>query len=150
LTEHESKQVLAVYELPVTASKMAATAEEAAQAAQATGFPVVLKLHSETVTHKADRGGVRLNLKDAEEVRSAFAAIEAAFAADGGFQGVPVQPMVRASGYELILGSSTDPQFGPVLVFGLGGQLVEVLRDNAHALPPLTTTLARLMMENTR
>jgi acetyltransferase len=150
LTEHESKQVLAVYELPVTASKMAATAEEAAQAAQATGFPVVLKLHSETVTHKSDCGGVRLNLKDAEEVRSAFAAIEAAFAADGGFQGVTVQPMVRASGYELILGSSTDPQFGPVLVFGLGGQLVEVLRDNAHALPPLTTTLARRLMENTR
>jgi acetyltransferase len=150
LTEHESKQVLAAYELPVTSSKIATTAEEAAQAAEATGFPVVLKLHSETVTHKSDRGGVRLNLQDAAQVRAAFAAIQAAYAADGGFQGVTVQPMVRASGYELILGSSTDPQFGPVLVFGLGGQLVEVLRDNAHALPPLTTTLARRMMENTR
>jgi acetyltransferase len=150
LTEHESKQVLAAYDLPVTASKIAATAEEAAQAAEGIGFPVVLKLHSETVTHKSDRGGVRLNLKDKTEVRAAFAAIQSAFAGDGSFQGVTVQPMVRNSGYELILGSSTDPQFGPVLVFGLGGQLVEVLRDNAHALPPLTTTLARRMMENTR
>ena len=91
-----------------------------------------------------------LDLKDASAVRSAFAQIQAAFAGDGSFQGVTVQPMVSTSGYELILGSSTDPQFGPVLVFGLGGQLVEVLRDNAHALPPLTTTLARRMMENTR
>src|SRR5262249_1928205 len=66
----------------------------------------------------------------------------------GDFQGVTVQPMIKKSGYELILGSSTDPQFGPVMVFGLGGQLVEVIRDRAHALPPLTTTLARLMMEN--
>ena len=150
LTEHESKQVLAAYELPVTASKIAATAEEAAQAAEGIGFPVVLKLHSETVTHKSDRGGVLLNLKDKAEVRAAFATIQSAFADDGSFQGVTVQPMVRNSGYELILGSSTDPQFGPVLVFGLGGQLVEVLRDTAHALPPLTTTLARRMMENTR
>ena len=119
-------------------------------AAEQIGYPVVLKLNSETVTHKSDRGGVHLNLKDASAVRSAFAQIQAAFASDGSFQGVTVQPMVNTSGYELILGSSTDPQFGPVLVFGLGGQLVEVLRDNAHALPPLTTTLARRMMENTR
>ena len=79
-----------------------------------------------------------------------FADIQAAFTPDGSFQGVTVQPMIRKSGYELILGSSTDPQFGPVMVFGLGGDLVEVLHDSAHALPPLTTTLARRMMENTR
>jgi acetyltransferase len=150
LTEHESKQVLAVYELPVTLSKLASSVDEAVAAAEQIGYPVVLKLNSETVTHKSDRGGVHLNLKDASTVRSAFAQIQAAFSSDGSFQGVTVQPMVNTSGYELILGSSTDPQFGPVLVFGLGGQLVEVLRDNAHALPPLTTTLARRMMENTR
>ncbi|HEV8491302.1 MAG TPA: bifunctional acetate--CoA ligase family protein/GNAT family N-acetyltransferase, partial [Candidatus Angelobacter sp.] len=150
LTEHESKQVLAAYELPVTSSKLAATVDEAVGAAEKIGYPVALKLNSETVTHKSDRGGVHLNLKDASAVRSAFTQIEQAFASDGSFQGVTVQPMVSTSGYELILGSSTDPQFGPVLVFGLGGQLVEVLRDNAHALPPLTTTLARRMMENTR
>src|SRR6476660_2611066 len=150
LTEHESKQVLAAYELPVMPSKIAVSTDEAVAAAAATGYPVVLKLHSETVTHKSDRGGVHLDLHDAVAVRSAFDQIQAAFSGDGSFQGVTVQPMVRTSGYELILGSSTDPQFGPVLAFGLGGQLVEVLRDNAHSLPPLTTTLARLMMENTR
>ena len=149
LTEHESKQVLAAYELPVTLSTLASSADEAVAAAEKIGYPVVLKLNSETVTHKSDRGGVHLNLKDASAVRSAFATVQPPFA-DGSFQGVTVQPMVNTSGYELILGSSTDPQFGPVLVFGLGGQLVEVLRDNAHALPPLTTTLARRMMENTR
>jgi acetyltransferase len=150
LTEHESKQVLAAYDLPVTPSRIASSADGAAAAAEEIGYPAVLKLNSETVTHKSDRGGVHLNLKDAAAVRAAFAQIEAAFSSDGSFQGVTVQSMVSHSGYELILGSSTDPQFGPVLVFGLGGQLVEVLRDNAHSLPPLTTTLARLMMENTR
>ena len=150
LTEQESKQILAAYELPVTPSKIARSADEAVAAAQALGFPVVLKLHSETVTHKSDRGGVKLDLRNADSVRDAFAAIEAAFARDSAFNGVTVQPMIKTAGYELILGSSTDPQFGPVMVFGLGGQLVEVLRDRAHALPPLTTTLALRMMENTR
>lgn len=150
LTEHESKRVLAAYELPVTLSRLASSADEAVAAAKKTGYPVVLKLNSETVTHKSDRGGVHLNLKDATAVRAAFEQIQTIFGNDGSFQGVTVQPMVSTSGYELILGSSTDPQFGPVLAFGLGGQLVEVLRDNAHALPPLTTTLARRMMENTR
>lgn len=150
LTEHESKQILAAYELPVTPSSIARSADDAARAAEAFGYPVVLKLHSQTVTHKSDRGGVKLDLRNEEAVRGAFAAIEAAFAPDGSFNGVSVQPMIKSFGYELILGSATDPQFGPVMVFGLGGQLVEVLRDRAHALPPLTTTLARRMMENTR
>ncbi len=150
LTEFESKQVLAAYDLPVTDTRVAHSADEAVAHAQSLGYPVVLKLHSETVTHKSDRGGVKLNLKDEHTVRSSYAEIEAAFTPEGAFQGVTVQPMVRQSGYELILGSSTDPQFGPVLVFGLGGQLVEIMRDRSHALPPLTTTLARRLMENTR
>jgi acetyltransferase len=150
LSEHESKQVLSVYALPVTDSVLAITVDEAVAAAGDIGYPVVLKLHSETVTHKSDRGGVRLNLQDADAVRAAFAAIQAAFAPEGAFQGVTVQPMIKKSGYELIVGSSTDPQFGPVMIFGLGGEMVEIMRDLAHALPPLTTTLARRMMENTR
>jgi acetyltransferase len=150
LTEQESKQVLAAYDLPTPPSRIALTPEEAMAAAEAIGYPAVVKLHSETVTHKSDRGGVHLNLENAAAVRAAFTQIQDAFAADGSFHGVSVQPMIKAAGYELILGSSTDPQFGPVMVFGLGGQLVEVLRDNTHALPPLTTTLARRMMESTR
>lgn len=150
LTEYESKQVLAAYDLPVTDTRLAQSSNEAISHARALGYPVVLKLHSGTVTHKSDRGGVKLNLNDEQAVRSAYSEIQEAFAGENAFQGVTVQPMVQRTGYELILGSSTDPQFGPVLVFGLGGQLVEILHDRAHALPPLTTTLARRVMEGTR
>ena len=150
LTEYESKQVLAAYELPVTDIRVAHNPEEAVSHARAIGYPVVLKLHSESVTHKSDRGGVKLDLTDDAAVRAAFAQIQAAFPEENAFQGATVQPMIRGAGFELILGSATDPQFGPVLVFGLGGRLVEVLRDRAHALPPLTTTLARRLMESTR
>ena len=150
LTEHESKRILEIYGLPVTPVSVAFSPEEAVEAAEQLGYPVVLKLHSHTVTHKSDRGGVQLGIKDAAGVRSAFAAIRSAFDPEGAFEGVTVQPMIKSSGYELILGSSTDPQFGPIMVFGLGGSLVEVLRDQAYALPPLTTTLARRLMERTQ
>lgn len=150
LTEYESKQVLAAYDLPVTSARLARSPDEAVSHAQELGFPVVLKLNSETITHKSDRGGVKLKLATTDAVRLAYAEIQAAFAEDGAFQGVTVQPMISATGHELIIGGSTDPQFGPVLVFGLGGQLVEIMRDRFHALPPLTTTLARRLMENTR
>ena len=113
----------------------------------------MLKLFSETITHKTDVGGVQLHLSGVDAVRSAYRAIEAAVRDKVGaehFLGVTVQPMIPLDGYELILGSSLDPQFGPVLLFGSGGQLVEVYRDRALALPPLTTTLARRMMEQTR
>jgi len=153
LTEHESKQVLAAYEIPTVASQIATTANEAVAAAEAMTYPVVLKLHSETITHKTDVGGVQLNLQDADAVQAAFqtiqdAVISVATAKD--FLGVTVQPMIQDYGYELIIGSSIDPQFGPVLLFGLGGQLVEVFKDKALALPPLNTTLARRMMEQTK
>ena len=149
LTEHESKSILEAYDIPTSTTRVALTANEATSAAEEIGYPVVVKLHSKKVTHKSDRGGVKLNLADAHAVHSAFEEIRSAFEPQREFDGVTVQPMVSLSGYELILGSSTDSQFGPVLVFGLGGRLVEVLRDRAHALPPLTTTLARRMMEGT-
>ena len=117
------------------------------------GFPVVVKLHSETVTHKTDVGGVKLNLQDAAAVENAFKAIKKSVSELAGaehFLGVTVQPMIKVEGYELIIGSSIDPQFGPVLLFGTGGQLVEVFKDRALALPPLNTTLARRMIERTK
>ena len=153
LTEVESKQVLAAYGIPVVETKTATSEEEAVQGAETIGYPVVLKLLSETITHKTDVGGVQLNLADAQAVGRAYQSIEASVREKVGaqhFQGVTVQPMVSRDGYELILGSSLDPQFGPVLLFGLGGQLVEVFKDRALALPPLNTTLARRMMEQTR
>ncbi|HEU4674000.1 MAG TPA: acetate--CoA ligase family protein, partial [Candidatus Limnocylindrales bacterium] len=152
LTEVESKAVLSAYGIPITETRVARTAEEAATAAEAVGYPVVVKLHSRTITHKTDVGGVRLNLVDGPAVREAFEGIRAAVTEARGaehFEGVSVQPMINYSGYELIVGSSLDPQFGPVLLFGMGGQLVELFRDRALGLPPLTSTLARRMIERT-
>ena len=162
LSEFESKQVLAAYGIPTVPTRIAASVDEAVKCATAIGYPVVLKLHSHTITHKTDVGGVQLNIADAEAVRRAYRTIEsgaieaAAKAASPSwprgakhFLGVAVQPMVKLEGYELIVGSSIDAQFGPVLLFGAGGQLVEVFRDRALALPPLNTTLARRMMEQT-
>ncbi|MEO1147659.1 MAG: acetate--CoA ligase alpha subunit [Cyanobacteria bacterium J06638_22] len=149
LTEEESKQLLQAYGIPIVITRLAATVEDAVREAEAIGYPIVVKLHSKTITHKTDVGGVKLNLESAESVRAAYQAIEAAVpAAD--FLGVTVQPMLKRDGYELILGSSLDPQFGPVLLFGSGGQMVEVYQDRAIALPPLNSTLARRMMERTR
>src|SRR6476661_8783072 len=153
LTEYESKQLLAAYGIPTVATEIAASAVEAVEIAGRLGYPVVLKLHSETITHKTDVGGVRLNLASAAAVREAFRGIAATVAEKAGaqhFQGVTVQRMAKLDGYELILGSSIDPQFGPVLLFGTGGQLVEVFKDRALALPPLNSTLAMRLMESTK
>jgi acetyltransferase len=174
LTEHESKQLLAAYGIPTVDTRIARTEEEAVKLAEEIGYPVVLKLFSETITHKTDVGGVQLNLRNATAVRKAWNAIETSvtrFAAKqkspadvpppekkgsqmptaaNPFLGVTVQPMIKLEGYELIIGSSPDPQFGPVLLFGTGGQLVEVFKDRALALPPLNATLARRMIEQTK
>jgi acetyltransferase len=152
LTEVESKQLLVRYGIPTVATHVASDEGQAVARADEIGYPVVLKLFSETITHKTDVGGVQLNLGDADAVRRAYRAIEAAVLQHAGaehFRGVTVQPMVKLEGYELIVGSSPDPQFGPVLLFGSGGQLVEVYKDRALGLPPLNTTLARRMMERT-
>jgi acetyltransferase len=153
LTEFESKQLLAAYQIPTVETRIATDEAEAVRHADQMGYPVVLKVHSETITHKTDVGGVRLNLEDGPAVRRAYQVIASSVqdkAGPGHFAGVTVQPMVKLEGYEIILGSSIDPQFGPVLMFGAGGQLVEVIKDRALALPPLNTTLARRMLEQTR
>ncbi|MGA3172664.1 MAG: acetate--CoA ligase family protein, partial [Chthoniobacteraceae bacterium] len=153
LTEFESKNLLATYGIPVVPTGIANTPEEAARLAGTMGYPVVLKLSSKTVTHKSDVGGVRLNLRNAAAVTEAFREIQRSVTALHGaaaFDGVAVQRLVGGGGIELILGSSPDPQFGPVLLFGAGGKLVEIVKDRALGLPPLTATLARRMMERTR
>ncbi|HYA96323.1 MAG TPA: bifunctional acetate--CoA ligase family protein/GNAT family N-acetyltransferase [Terriglobales bacterium] len=153
LTEYESKQLLEAYGIPTVHTEIAENAREAARIAGEIGYPVVLKLYSETITHKTDVGGVQLNLKNPDEVRVAFDEIRGLVEQKKGaghFLGVTVQPMVKLEGYELIIGSSIDTQFGPVLLFGAGGQLVEVAKDSALALPPLNSTLARRMMEQTK
>ncbi|MCU0512623.1 MAG: bifunctional acetate--CoA ligase family protein/GNAT family N-acetyltransferase [Anaerolineae bacterium] len=154
LNELESKAILGAYQIPITPMEIGTTPEAAITLAEQMGYPVVLKLNSATITHKSDVGGVQLNLKSADEVRAAYDTILANVTRLKGaqhFQGVSVQPMVTIKdGYELIIGSSVDPQFGPVLLFGTGGTLVEVFKDRALALPPLNTILARRMMEGTR
>jgi acetyltransferase len=149
LTEAESKRLLAAYGIPTVLTEVAVSEGEALECARRIGYPVVLKLHSETITQKTDVGGVKLNLSSDAAVREAFLSIQAAVAPEH-FLGVTVQPMVKADGYELILGSSVDAQFGPVLLFGSGGQLVEVFQDRTLGLPPLNTTLARRLMERTK
>jgi len=153
LNEFESKQLLSDYGIPVVETLLAQSEEEAAAVAAQIGFPVVVKLLSNTIAHKTDVDGVRLRLQNAGEVRSAFREIQAAVFQKAGtehFLGVTVQPMIQRDGYELILGSSIDAQFGPVILFGTGGVMVEVYRDRAVALPPLNTTLAQRLIEQTR
>jgi acetyltransferase len=153
LNEAEAKDLLAAYGLPVVPAVACATRDEAVQAAARIGYPVVLKLLSSTVTHKSDVGGVRLNLADEADVCAGFEAIQAGLARRNmpeAFEGVTVQPMIKDGGYELIVGSSLDRQFGPVILFGAGGVLAEVFRDRALGLPPLNRTLARRVMERTK
>ena len=153
LNEFEAKQVLAAYGIPVVETRATENEEQAVATASAIGYPVALKLLSNTIAHKTDVDGVRLGLQNEEQVRGAFRSIRAAVTEKAGtehFLGVTVQPMVRRDGYELILGSSIDAQFGPVVLFGSGGVMVEVYRDRALALPPLNTTLAQRLMEQTK
>ena len=153
LTEFESKQLLALYGIPTVETRLAGTEDEALDVATSLGYPVALKLHSFTVTHKTEVGGVRLSLNDGAAVRAAYRDMQMGVTSklgEGHFNGVTVQRMISTEGYELIVGSSTDQQFGPVLLFGTGGQLVEIFQDRALALPPLNTTLARRFVERTR
>lgn len=153
LTEVESKQVLAAYGISTVESRIALREDDAVKQAEELGFPVAVKLFSETLTHKTDVGGVHLDVRSPNAVRHAWRAIEQNVADHAGHQhflGATVQPMIEREGYELILGSSIDPQFGPVLMFGNGGQLVEVFKDTVLGLPPLNATLAQRLMERTR
>jgi len=154
LDEAEAKEVLAAYGIPVVPTRVARDREEAIAVARAIGFPVAVKIWSRVITHKTDVGGVKLRLADEAAVARAFDEIRASVLTRNGadaFLGVTVQPMVdRSAGCELILGSTVDRQLGPVMMFGAGGELVEVLRDRALALPPLTTALARRLIDETR
>ena len=149
LTEIESKQVLATAGIPVAEATLAASADEAAKAAAKAGFPVVLKIVSPDVTHKSDVGGVKIGLEDETAVRAAYDDIVAAVKErqpKARIEGVAVQAMARP-GTEVIVGMSKDPQFGPVLMFGLGGIFVEVLKDVSFRIVPLEERDAREMID---
>jgi acetyltransferase len=153
LNEFEAKRLLSFYGIPVVDTRAAESEDNAVALAAEIGYPVALKLLSNTIAHKTDVDGVRLNLQTSDQVRNAFRSIQSSVTEKAGaqhFGGVTVQRMVRRDGYELILGSTIDAQFGPVILFGSGGVMVEVYRDHALALPPLNTTLAQRLMEQTR
>jgi acetate---CoA ligase (ADP-forming) subunit beta len=148
LNEVESKQLLEENGIPTSGARLAETAEQAVEAADAIGYPVVLKVLSPDIAHKSDVGGVALNLTDAAAVRTAFdRMMESVRAAQPSVRidGVSVQRQA-APGTEVIVGMSKDPQFGPVIMVGLGGVLVEVLRDVAFRLVPLEPRDARAML----
>ena len=139
LSEVEAKAMLAAHGLAVTDTRLAASVDEAAAIAEELGYPVALKVVADEITHKTDVGGVELGIADADELRAAAGRIhEAVTAAAPGVQpaGLSVQPMA-APGTEVILGITQDQQFGPVLMFGLGGVFVEVLKDVAFRVVPL-------------
>jgi len=150
----EAANLLAAFRIPVVTAIRAATAEEAAAAASALGFPVAMKISAQGITHKSDVGGVRLGLTDAPAVRAAFADMCAAVARarpDAEIRGVDVQPMLGGEGArELLAGIVRDPVFGPAIAFGAGGTAVEVLRDRAVVLPPLDAGMADEMIAATR
>jgi len=148
LNEIESKQILKEAGIPTTEIRLAKSKEEAITLSRKLGFPVVLKIVSPDIIHKSDAGGVKLNLKDEQEVAKAFDEIMAAIKKNepkAKIEGVSVQNMARP-GVEVIIGMSKDPQFGPVLMFGLGGILVEILKDVSFRIVPLAPRDAREMI----
>jgi acetyltransferase len=154
LAEDEAKSVLAACGIEVAQGRLATSALAAQQLAAEIGYPVVLKVRAEGVTHKSDVGGVLLGLKTPEEVGFGFELIHERVltrAPKASFRGVLVQQMVsRRYGRELIVGIARDPSFGPVISFGMGGIAVEVVRDSALALPPLNRMLAGDLIDRTR
>ena len=153
LTEPESKALLSCYTVPVNRTELASSPERAVHLAREIGYPVAMKICSTDISHKSDAHGVQLNLHNDEDIRNAFKNIMAgarAYDPKAEIQGATLQTMMARADYELILGSRNDPVFGPVLLFGMGGIMTEILKDKAIAFPPLNRLLARRLMESTR
>ncbi|HEX2829400.1 MAG TPA: acetate--CoA ligase family protein [Burkholderiales bacterium] len=149
LTESEAKALVRVAGIASPEEALAADADAAVQAAERIGYPVVLKGVSRDVVHKSDVGAVKLGLRDSDAVRAAYAQIEASVRRHGTFEGCSVQRMI-AGGVEMIVGARHDAQFGPVVLVGAGGVFVEVLKDTAVALAPLTRDRARELVRSLR
>ncbi len=153
LTEIQAKQLLSAYGIPIDPIEAAESREAALRKAERMGYPVVLKINSPDISHKSDAKGVWLDLKNATEVQDAFDQIIAnarVYNPAAVIAGVTIQPMRKRPHYELILGAKQDRDFGPVILFGMGGVMTEVLKDRAIALPPLNRLLAKRLMEETR
>ncbi|MFH0780548.1 MAG: acetate--CoA ligase family protein [Pseudomonadota bacterium] len=149
LTEIEAKQILGEAGISCTRTVLATSKEKAVSVSEELGYPVVLKVSSVDITHKSDSGGVKVNLMNRAEVEQAYDAIMTScrtYAPSADIEGVSVQPMARP-GTEIIMGMTKDSSFGPVLMFGLGGVLVEVMKDVAFRIVPIETSDAAAMMD---
>jgi acyl-CoA synthetase (NDP forming) len=149
LTEFESKKILKQVGISVVEARLAKNQKEVVSMSRKIGFPVVLKIISPDVVHKTDSGGVKLSLKNVSEVKKAYHEILEAVGKqypDAVIHGVSVQKMVRP-GTEVIVGTSKDPQFGPVIMFGLGGIFVEILKDVSFRVVPVNRKDAQEMTE---
>jgi len=153
LNEADSKELLAAYGIPVNPTMPATSADDAVRLGEKAGFPVVMKIDSPDISHKSDAKGVLLNLRNADEVRNGFHQVMqncAVYDPQARLPGVTLQPMLKRPEYELIVGSKKDAHFGPVILFGMGGTMTEILHDRAIALPPLNRLLARRLIEKTK
>jgi acetyl-CoA synthetase len=147
LTEREAKAALACYGIPVVQERLVATAREAAEAAEGIGFPIAMKVESPDILHKTEAGIIRLGVKSEAEVEAAFTEIRKNAEAVPGarINGVLMQPMVPA-GIEMMMGARIDPMFGPLVVVGLGGVMVELMKDTALSLAPVNKAQALAMI----
>jgi acetyltransferase len=153
LNEAEAKTFLEYYNFPVAKTRVAKTADEATSVAAQMGYPVVLKILSPQIVHKTEAGGVVLGITNEKELREAFDRIvqrAKAYDPNAEILGATVQQMIEKRGYEVIIGAKTDPLFGPVILFGMGGIGVELFKDFSIGLPPLNQTLVTRIMEETK
>ena len=151
--ETDSKEILAAYGLPVIRTEIAETEAQASRIGREMGYPLVMKLHSPDITHKTDAGGVRLDLRGDADVCEAYNQIISSarqYKPDARIEGVTIQPYFSSPDYEILLGAKRDPNFGPVILFGMGGIYTEVLKDRALGLPPMNRLLARRLMQETK
>jgi len=147
----EVKEILDAYGIPIVETVRTTCEDDCVSIAEKIGYPVVLKIDSETIFHKLEEDGVQLNLRDEKSVREACKFLHALARSHGDAKAyVIVQPMVINHGYELAIGAKKDPSFGAAILFGTGGDLLEAMHDYAIGLPPLNQTLARRMMEETK
>jgi acetate---CoA ligase (ADP-forming) subunit beta len=147
LSEHESKQLLASYDIPVTREILVEDRKDLADAVNEIGFPLVMKGNSSSITHKTEKGLIRVDVRDGKEAGTAFGEIMGKL--DGQGNGVLVQEMVKGQ-RELVVGLTRDPQFGPCVMFGLGGIFTEILKDIAFRVAPLEKRDALDMMKEIR
>ena len=153
MPESDSKEMLMAYGLPVIRTEIAESEAQASSIGREVGYPLVMKVHSPDITHKTDAGGIRLDLRCDADVCEAYRQIISSarrYKPDARIEGVTIQPYFSNPDYEILLGAKRDPNFGPVILFGMGGIYTEVLKDRSLGLPPMNRLLARRLMQETK